>query len=192
MSKFVKLKKLYENGMFVGDCVANWAIVNCSELTGDTPKPVWLNREKACCGESGIKYTLTFIDPENDDALTGMWIVVDGHGVMVDANDVDNIIAACETCCDGDPVEVTTEYTVMGTGVSTFDEVAGGTEASYCITRDDDGSPAAQQKFALDYYGKIKSFTLFSASGTESKYTVVSVVKPVPVLTDTIANGACA
>lgn len=191
MSKFIKLKKLYENGMFVGGCVANYAIVNCAELTADTPKPVWLNREQACCGENGIKYTLTFIDPENDDALTGIWIVVDGRGVMVDATTVDNILEACETCCDGDAVAIITEYTDED-GVSTFDAITGGTTSSYCITRADDGSLGAQKKFQLDYYGNILTAVVFSASGTSTKYTVTSKVKPTPIAPDTIANGVCA
>lgn len=188
--KFVKMKKLFENGLFVGDCVANYAIVSCELMSGGTPKICWLKREQLCCGDNGVNYTLTFADPSDADALVGVWITQDGKGVMVDAADLNEILAECEKCCDGDAVEPTTTYT-DDDGLSTFPAITGGAVVAYCITRADDGSIGAQQKFDLDYYGRYKTAKLFSASGTSSKYDVTSVAKPTVVLTDTIATAVC-
>ena len=169
--------------------------INCEQLQAFSPVPVWLQRWLPAGDGTDIIYQPTFelTSAEQlqygDNLIQGFWIQQDGAGMMIDIPTASTLIDMCDTCCSGSPaVTLTRFYT---TGIPLF---ASPTEATYCITRVDDGSAYAHGQFANDYAGqfhgnaKVRS----SISGT-TLYQVTTFTgwPPTAQGSDIVAAGAC-
>lgn len=137
------------SGSFVGD--QNVQIqVDCNRLRAYSPRPCVLKRRLMPGDGTTIQYLLTFnlSDPEIDsNSLSGFSIENDGQDVMIDVVSAAAFVTACNCpdCVSGTGNPVARLYTY---GIPTF-VVPGG--LFYCITRADDGSGYAVDKFVTDY-----------------------------------------
>jgi len=89
-------------------------------------------------------YGISFGDPQKPGTLNGVWAIVDGQGLVIDAASVDEVIDALNGCCGDDPV-ITPQYN--GEFPSEFEAQA----ATYTFTRVDDGDASAMLDFQRDY-----------------------------------------
>jgi len=146
---FVNAKVIFNNEMFVG-CFNEFRPINCDKITG-TPRTAWLVRT-----DGELEYSIVFQQPIGQGALEGVWIGLDGQGMLVDGT-VADFVAKCNSCC-GDEPEVTPSYN----GV--FPDVVGPVAKEYTVTRTDAGTPTAINKFGLDYQKWIIPSSLYVSS----------------------------
>lgn len=160
---------LYQNENFVG-CTQT-ALIN-SNLVDNNPKQAWIYLNKY-----GY-YMLTFADPKDPTALTGVWVSEAGQGMLIDGNlnGTGSVSAALQSCCGSTPVVITPVYN----GV--FPPLTGRTLAVYTITRVDDGTITDLQDFALaylDWAQPIPAIQRSSYTSGTSTYVLSSFKDPV-------------
>lgn len=180
--QIIKGRKLFENGEFLGE---NTTVYNfpCERITNSTPRLGWLLYQEGCCGNRAF-YQLTLEDPKDSDAIKGVWLEFDGCGVLIDAESVDDVVSKCNGCCGATP-EVKAQY-----DGSFPEEVAVSLQATYEVTRADDGSVRAEQAARLAYMGEYVegSFSRKSSDGTTSVYTFKAYKDPRPKGADTVTS----
>jgi hypothetical protein len=179
----IKVKKLWEDGELVGAC--NILVgMDCATFNMGSLRPVWVQRKAGCCGNGGTT-TITFKNPNDANALSGVWVESNGRGIVLDAVDVAAVVDKCNLCCGED---TTVEAQFDGV-IPAIDE---GADATFCVTRSDDGSYLAVNQTYLDYLGKYTTMVHKSNAGGVSKYEIKAKVKPVGVGADVVATGVCA
>lgn len=171
---------IWKNGHYLGTCTTLHTL-NCNLFNNDTPKAAWLSNMSYCCGGDEA-YKLTFSKPKNDpNALSGTFIVEDGLGYFVDGV-VSDVIAKCDACC-GDNVAVTPVYN------GTFPAILLPLAKTYTVTRADDGTFRANEKFRIDYMDWIIDGSLTSSrSGSNTIYVFTAYYDPIPQGPDTIVE----
>jgi hypothetical protein len=178
MSILAKAVVLYENEEFIGECQKE-VVINCDQIVG-TPKLAWFDRKY----DGYTIGSVDFEDPKSENALRGVWIVVAGIGMLLNADSVDEIIEACNSCC-GDTPSIPAKYDP----IPAFSQ---GVPATYTITTADYGDGSAFQDFNLKYMKYIIGGTLlrtgYNASTGISTYTFQSYTDPVPQVADQITN----
>lgn len=191
MGKLIKAKKIWEDGSFVGLCQTEF-VIQCDKITGSTPRLAWLvPLGTGCCGLGG-GYKLEFTDPNPNDpganvlqgVIKGVWIEADGHGALYDATDVDDVVEACNACCD----DTTTVVDPVYNGV--FPNPADITPTLFTVTRTDNGSAYDLNRARLDYLGQHieGTFQRTAYAGGESTYTFQAKNDPHPIGSDTIVE----
>lgn len=167
--------------------------IDCNRLRAYSPRPVWLKRRLMPGDGTIIQNLLTFdgTDPEIDsNTLQGFMIENDGQDVMIDIVSAAAFVTACNCpdCVSGTGNPVARFYAY---GVPSF---APPTGLFYCITRADDGSGSAVDKFVTDYVPNyIANIRIKSNNSGVSVYTFQSFYSLVQlqkylVGTDTIAQ----
>lgn len=159
---FISAKVLYKNEEFLA-CTKS-ALIN-TVLVNSDPKVAWIF-------PNGYGYyQLTFTDPQNSRALTGVWITEGAQGQLIDG-----ALADVQTLLSAGTGTVTPIYN----GV--FPTVVDPTATQYTFTRVDDGDIGAMQDFMLAYLPWVIPGTLQRSSystGT-STYTFNSYTDPIP------------
>jgi hypothetical protein len=178
----VNVKKLWEKGDIVAVCNQSTAL-NCNVLNMKSAKDIWIVRTQGCCG-SGIITSLSEKNPNDPNALKGVWVESKGDGIVVDVATVDDLIAKCNGCCGDDP-------TIAGQYNGVIPDMQDAGAGSFCVTRSDDGSAFAIQNALLDYQGKYVTMTHKSTVNGVSKYNITADSMPTPIGTDAIASGIC-
>lgn len=179
--KLVTAKKLWDSGSFVGNCTAAFP-VNCDKIAGSSPRYAWLVPVGGCCGATG-DYQLTMSNPNpaatdgasdilnaNAGILKGIWVETEGgKGALYDVLNPQEIIDACNACCDaeGAAVEIAARYD------NTFPAVADIEPTTFTITRADNGTAYDLQRARLDYLGQHieGTFNRTAYAGGNSTYT---------------------
>lgn len=168
--------------------------LNCDRINAFTPRPVWLQRWLPAGDGTNTIYQLTFNLSSADQAqygtnlIQGFYVEQDGQGMMVDVLDLPTFLTACDACCGGAGGTLPRFYS---TGIAAFTLP---TEATYCISRLDDGSSYAHNQLAGDYASQFHgNALLISQISGVSRYRVTSFSgwPPIPVGTDTIVLGTC-
>lgn len=168
--------------------------LNCDRINAFTPRPVWLQRWLPAGDGTNTIYQLTFNLSSADQAqygtnlIQGFYVEQDGQGIMVDVLDLPTLLTACDACCGGAAGTLPRFYS---TGIAAFTLP---TEATYCISRLDDGSSYAHNQLAGDYASQFHgNALLISQISGVSRYRVTSFSgwPPIPVGTDTIVLGTC-
>ena len=157
---------LYQNENFVG-CTQT-ALIN-SNLVDNNPKQAWIYLNKY-----GY-YMLTFNDPLNPTALTGVWVSEAGQGMLLDGALV-GVQSALSSCCGSTPIVITPVYN----GV--FPPLTTPSLAVYTYTRIDDGTISDLQDFMLAYLDWAQPGTIQRTSYTSgvSTYAFSSYKDPRP------------
>lgn len=137
----VLVKKIFQDGVFVGDCDIFEAI-ECTKFS-DSPKSAWLIRH----ADSENEYGIEFRNPKDANALTGVFVNLEGKGIFIDGT-VDDITAKCALCC-GDLT--TEERTVTPVYNGQFPDFSDPVLKEFTVTRADDGSYTAGRKALYDY-----------------------------------------
>lgn len=134
---FVQANVIYKGEEFVG-CTKQ-TLIN-SALVENDPKQAWVYPNKY-----GY-YLLTFADPNQPGALTGVWVAEKGsdQGVLLDGT-LAAVQAGLSACCSSTPVVIAGVYN----GV--FPPIVDRSLAVYTITRTDDGTISDLQDFMLAY-----------------------------------------
>lgn len=167
--------------------------LNCNRLNAYTPRPCWLQSWLPAGDGTDVIYNLTFTTSSADqlqygtNVIQGLYIEQDGEGVMIDVLDLNTFLNGCDACCGGSTGVMTRFYT-------TIPAFSDPTEATFCVTRADDGSAGAVNKFADDYvgqfHGNLKVSTSISGS-TRYQVTSFTGYPPVGQGTDVVATGTC-
>lgn len=174
------------NGVCV-DCGNSEVAFDCGVNVASI-SPGYLIR-KQCCGNPEVqcKISLAASNPADANDVSGTVItMVDGSNYFITGRTVDEVQAACNTCC-GD--------------VGTLEEVANGAFASpsassaFCLTTTgDDGSLWFVQQLAERYYGRYDVTRGFSRFATNkfTFYTTDALASIVVATGHSVASGACA
>lgn len=170
----VQASVLYQNEEFLGICPTPKSF-NCDRVQG-TPRAAWLIQSP----DSYEQYRVTFDNPNDVNALTGVWISYDGVGFFLNAASVAAWVTACNTCCGSSPV-VAPLYATLPLYIQPL-------AATYTITREEDNSSVAFDDFARDYLKYIISGTLLKTaySGGRATYTFSSYKDPIPLGPDVL------
>jgi hypothetical protein len=172
---FVTARKIWENGSFMGNCETTFAFP-CSHFSNSTPRLGWVVPFGGCCGvQQGYALAGGNPNPGNPAAnvlagvIEGVWIEYDGHGVLIDATDVANVVGVCNACCGGSAA-ATARYD----GV--FPTAADIADTQWQFTRTDNGSMYDFQRASLAYQGQYTegSFVKVSHVGGVSTYRFMS------------------
>lgn len=195
MDNFVSAYLIYNGGS--NTYVDNGTVVtlNCDHLQAFTPVPVWLQRWLPAGDGTDTIYQPTFNLSSADqlgygtNLIQGVWVEQDGVGMMIDVANIYTLINACNQCCTSTPTTTLPRFYTGGIPLFTSP-----TEATYCITRTDDGSSYAHQQFSNDYAGQTHGIArlMSNLSGT-SRYSVTTFIgwPPVAQGTDIVATGTC-
>lgn len=172
---------IWKQGHFVGQCVTPQAL-NSARFT-EGPKAAWLSSASYCCGGDEA-YKLTYSNPNDINALTGVFVAEDGIGYFLDGT-VADVIAKANGCC-GDAAAVTPIYN----GV--FPAVVLPLAKTYTVVRADNGDLMASDKFMVDYMKWIIDGTYLKTaySGGNSTYVFQSYSDPIQQGNDTITETA--
>lgn len=167
---FISAKILYKNEEFLA-CTKS-ALINTQQVLED-PKVAWIY-------PNGYGYyQLTFADPQNPAALTGVWITEGPQGQLIDGalSDVQTLLSAG-----------TGTVTPIYNGV--FPANTSPTLATYTIDRTDDGTITAMQDFMLAYIDWAQPGTLQRSSYTSgvSRYVFQSYTDPSIQGNDTLVS----
>lgn len=149
---FVTAYALYNgtSGTYVGDGQAIPININCDRLRDYSPRPCWLKRNLFPGDGTKIRYILTFnsADPEFDqNTLQGYFIEGDGQDTMIDIVSWQAFLDACNCPdCVGTTGNLVPRFYTYGQPA--FTPL---TSLFFCVTRLDDGSGYAHDKFVTDY-----------------------------------------
>lgn len=173
------------------DVVPQLVSLNCARFGEGSPKEAFLKRRLAysVSGGSTILYSITFDanDPEIDDnTLNGVTVQQDGLTVFIDAESAEAVLETCNACCDATSYIVPRYYS---SGVVPKFVVP--TAAQHTITRVDSGTPAAVDKFSLDYLtqtvGDVLHTSWVSNTGV-STYKIYTIGTPTVLSGDTLVS----
>lgn len=173
MGVIFKASVLYQNEEFLGSCTVLQSF-NCALMQG-TPRLAWLVQSE------GIEqYKVTFTNPNDINALQGVWISIDGLGTLLNVATVDLVINACNACCGSTPS--------LASAYASIPAFIPPVAATYTMTREEDNGAVAFEDFALDYYKYIISGTLLRTaySGGRATYTFSSYKDPIPLGPDVL------
>ncbi|MFX1709081.1 hypothetical protein PV783_34255 [Chitinophaga sp. CC14] len=181
MSNLLTVNKLWYNGELVeGACET---VLNCQQLSGFTPKNVWLVPQAGCC--NGMGYGLSLSQPPDDiqGVLQGVMVQTqDGELMVIDALSAQAIVDGCNACCD---TTVVIEPRYNGT----FPDVPDGVPATYTFTREDDGNYLANYRASMDYFGQYINNTFnrnsYDAATGTSTYSFQAYKDPTYIDGDT-------
>lgn len=176
----IQAKVLWQNGEVV-NCPSDINL-NCSQFDLASVRDAWITRRAQCCGKS--QTGLTFSNPNDANALHGIWISVRGEGLVIDAADVASVVTACNACC-GDPTDVAPVYD------GTIPPVTDPAQNLYCVRRADNGGSYAIQNAFLDYQGNYAHMVHKQYLNGVSTYEMQAYKKPVALGTDVVTAGAC-
>jgi hypothetical protein len=180
MGVTAKANVLWMNGQYFGNCSTKRTInIPCDQLLS-SPVDAWVVRKPECCGNPE-KYDVSMVNPNNVNALQGVWVAWPGFAAVIDAALADTT-TKCNGCCGTN----TDTVPILGNNVP---DVVAEFDTSYSITRTDDGNQQAFNKFALDYYGQYNQGTLTRSNyaGGVSTYTFQAPKDPKPQGTDAIS-----
>lgn len=168
---------LYQNEEFLGICPTPKAF-NCSRIQG-TPRAAWLIQSP----DSYEQYRVTFDNPFDVNALTGVWISYDGVGFFLNIANVAALVTGCNTCCGSSPI-IAQQYTTLPLFIQPV-------AATYTVTRQEDNSSVAFDDFARDYLKYIISGTLLKTgfSAGIATYTFQSYKDPIPLGPDVLHSS---
>jgi hypothetical protein len=181
----ISVQVIWKNGAFLKPCQGLQS-VNCAVFT-DSPRYAWLFRNPYYRGAGDEQYQLTFTNPKSVNAISGVFVSEAGIGKLLDAalngvTDINAVVNSCNVCC-GSSAVVAGKYN--GTYPGYVDPLA----KTYTVTRTDDSSMLAQEKFELDYLLLISGTLLKTGyANGQSTYAFQAYTDPVPVLTDTIVE----
>lgn len=172
---------IWKNGHFSGSCNTPQSLN--SERFTEGPKKAWLSNLSYCCGGDEA-YKLEVDNPNDINALTGVFVAQDGIGFFIDGT-VADVIAKSNVCC-GEDATVTPIYN----GV--FPAIVLPLAKTYTITRADNGDLMAADKFMVDYMKYIidGSYLKTGYSGGNSTYVFQSYHDPIQHGSDTIVETA--
>lgn len=173
MGVIFKATVLYQNEDFLGNCTTQKPF-NCALMQG-APRLAWLVQSE------GIEqYKVTFDNPNDINALQGVWVSIDGQGTLLNVATVDLVINACNACCGSTPT--------LASAYSSIPAFIPPVPATYTMTREEDNSAVAFEDFALDYYKYIIPGSLLRTtySGGRATYTFSSYKDPVPLGPDVL------
>jgi hypothetical protein len=180
----VSAKKIWDGDYFVG-CVDEFVPVNCDSLKGE-PKEAWLLRRP----DGDLEFSVDFEEPTGTDAvgaLKGVWLDLDGRGVLLDGT-LSDFVSKCNECC-GDSPQVTPIYD------GEFPDTVGPVAKTYTVTINNNGTVIADQDalYAYQPWAIANTFSRTSRNnGTGvTTYTFQSYTDPRPQSsTDTVTQTA--
>ncbi len=171
---------IYKATHFTGFDSNNQIGIPVAQLNAYVPRNVWLKRYLVP-GQNQIQELLTFevnsADLLDTNLLQGIYIEVDGQGVMIDCISTADFIAVA----NGSQATITRRY---GSGIPAF---VTPTPTIYYIHRVDNASGSAHDDVATDYLGQYIGNVTFSSqfSGT-SVYKISSYTVPVAIGSDVV------
>jgi hypothetical protein len=176
MGVIFKASVLYQNEEFLGNCTTLQSF-NCALMQG-TPRLAWLVQS------DGIEqYKVTFTNPNDINALQGVWVSIDGLGTLLNVATVDLVINACNACCGSTPS--------LASAYDSIPAYIPPVAATYTMTREEDNGAVAFQDFNLDYMKYIIPGTLLRTGYTSGRatYTFSSYKDPVPLGPDVLHSS---
>jgi hypothetical protein len=190
MDNIITVRRLWDNGeLAVGFCPVS---VQCSMLTGATPRNVWLTPVPNCLVPSGYVPNLSAPDPLPAGTILGVWLeFLDGTSMAVDAISVQAVINACNACCGGTG-EVASRYGGL------IPSPAPCVASTYVISRSDQGDDYAYQRMSLDYWGNGGAGSYISGTFLKlshdpatglTQYSFQSCINPTLQGTDTLISS---
>lgn len=157
--------------------------INVARLQGYSPRNAWVKRYLVQ-GQNQIQYLLDF-EPSSADVLDpnilqGLYIEVDGVGVVIDCINIADFIAVA----DGDQATLTRRY---ASGIPAFTTP---TPTAYYVHRIDDASTSAHSQVTMDYVTQYFGACTFVSHVTgTSIYKLMSYTVPVPIGSDVITTS---
>lgn len=174
---------IMKNGHFVGNCVTPQGLN--PNLFTEGPKPAWLSKTSYCCGGDEA-YKLTFSNPNDINALSGVFVAEGGDGYFLDGA-ISDVVSKANGCC-GTNAAVTPIYD----GV--YPTVILPQATTYTVTRTDGGTFLDLERFMVDYMQWIIDGSLTKTSYTPSTgvavYAFQSYSDPIPQGADSIVETA--
>lgn len=172
---------LYKATHFTGFDNNNQIGIEVFRLQGFSPRYAWVKRYLVP-GQNQVQYLLTFepssAEVTDANVIQGVYIEIDGQGVVIDCISCDNFTAAANGTGT-----ITRRYAA---GVTAFTTP---TPACYTVSRIDDGSVSAANQVVMDYVtqyiGNVEPVS--SVTGT-STYRLYAFSRPTPVGGDIVAT----
>jgi hypothetical protein len=173
---------LWKNGYFFGRSVTPYAL-NCALLT-ESARVAYLFPPTPECSQD--EYTLSFANPKKDpNVLTGIFVVENGVGMVLDLATVKELTDGCSACCDAQVALKSVYNGILPVRIAPL-------AATYTVVRADSGSYLDSERFQIDYMAFIipNSFQKGANDGTNTTYTFKAYKDPLKVGTDTITETA--
>ncbi len=170
---------IWKQGHYTGACLTPTSL-NADRFT-EGPKAAWLSSTSYCCGgDEALKLELS--NPNDINALSGVFVAEDGIGYFLDGT-VADAVAKANGCC-GTNAAVTPIYN----GV--YPSVVLPTATVYTVTRTDNGGLMDSDRFMVDYMKWIIDGTYLKTgySNGVSTYSFQSYSDPIPQGGDTIVE----